>query len=1205
MDLYHEYDNPVLNEMAKTALEKGWIKESGKYFKSNAVLKFQEEYNGLLSLFPEIKSTELPILEEDSVYGPITKKASSNLNKLLFSDKIKSYASNSPLLMTSLEAARDKMQHDFDEDDKNETSRVFTSFWVPGLNDLKKVLFGLKKVVPLDKVSPFAMAGSKDSGKSVPGSPLPTIEGPPSVDTGKMPKGPYADTEEIKPKPPKTLVDADPSNIFPELKGSGKAAPGSPLPAMKSPPSVGTGKMPKGPYADMEKNKPDEAADDGVYANLKHTIITEAKETIEQLVSLATDLDQMGSTAEAISIDKQLRAYRTDVEDLLKQSSSELYDIFKETGESFINSAHPGGGVTIAPASDEGGKVETIVEEHKKMLDRATKAPTGKLASTFNGLVALANRLDRDGKEEAAELVDKTIRQITNESPFVGRDLVSEATNPSDIHASIKKEAFLPLVTPVLILGPLLPAVLAVEHIQSLSSVVDGLEEDLADFIKALGYFIKDKEFGELSKGVIRTLDPFTEKIVSLDDTYNRKEVLQQAKAIGELAKALRSQSRFIKSIIKDSWFGGRWAGRAKRLSGTLKSLGESIKKYDRACRLLAKQLKQEGDVSGSAGKESGGVDSKKDKSPSKASKSSDAKILSRAIAALNTLESLFQNVDAVYKIFKTEESVKKWEAWIKTSRENLKSKKDSITYNELIKLEGFVKRLRNAIKKIKKSGHLNYNMKKMALVMPDIPPELSGGDQKKKPNAGKGYRRRRKPRGNPNVTEFQKAIKLAGFGRYVGTVDGIWGKKTATAWNEFRKKLIAEGYTKASNKLADLNINAQNKKTIPGNIIDAIKWAKGYANLVKPITFNFKNNSINSDELNDLHSLYGLVDRVDPSPTTASILDKRISKRAGPGKVSLPFFYEDEKKEDKTMPGEADKKKEDPRKEKAKKFLNDLNRALNGALGRQIVMNNGNDALVRLRSQISKLFAEMSGKIVSGPGDYQNTGDIMAIINILRRNGFQFKKHPDGTITMTDPSGRSIRKNWGDFTKFVYNNYSNFGGGHSGHGGHPSGGKAGAAMKDIMSMANEIPGFNRMGNPDSFARYVTVKSSKPGYGDMRYWNAIRSLRQGFGFGNKKDDTYLQSGKETKAQRYWLGIKFVDMYQNMIGHIENRIDRYVQTGLPENMFTQVNSTLNRKKQYLEYLADQLRAMAPAKLPSIQQTTPVTKRPTAESEEAKK
>ena len=322
--------------------------------------------------------------------------------------------------------------------------------------------------------------------------------------------------------------------------------------------------------------------DSDVFASVKHAITSEAKETIEQLITLANELDQMGATAEAVSIDKQLRAYRNDVGNLLKQSDEKLYDIFKETGESLINSAHPGGGVTIAPATDEGGKVGTIVEEQKKMIDKATKAPTGKLASTISELVSLASRLDSEGKEEAAHIVDKTIRDIVRESPFAGRDLAIEASNPNDNSASIKKEALEPITITLL-------TTLAIYLVRS--HMVDELNEDIEDFIDIVREFMGD--YGAETANILEEIEPFVGVFSTLKSKPTAEEVKLVIKSIEKFRSALRNITKDVTFLIKDSWFGGTIIGRAASLKDGFKTLGMSLGRFQSRVRSAMKNIKR------------------------------------------------------------------------------------------------------------------------------------------------------------------------------------------------------------------------------------------------------------------------------------------------------------------------------------------------------------------------------------------------------------------------------------------------------------------------------------------------------------------------------------------------------------------------------------------------------------------------------------
>lgn len=152
---------------------------------------------------------------------------------------------------------------------------------------------------------------------------------------------------------------------------------------------------------------------------------------ISRLVALANDLDAMGAEDAALAVDRRLVLY--------KEAVDKLYDVHGETGDKLVEMAHPGGGPVLVPAKDEGGKVETIVEEHKKMVDRSTKKPTGKIAEVIQKLVVRANALEDAGEIEAARAVDRAIEQLREVSlPFVNRGTALEAAGSEYKNASIK-----------------------------------------------------------------------------------------------------------------------------------------------------------------------------------------------------------------------------------------------------------------------------------------------------------------------------------------------------------------------------------------------------------------------------------------------------------------------------------------------------------------------------------------------------------------------------------------------------------------------------------------------------------------------------------------------------------------------------------------------------------------------------------------------
>lgn len=246
---------------------------------------------------------------------------------------------------------------------------------------------------------------------------------------------------------------------------------------------------------------------------------------INELIVLANDLDEMGETKVATAVDEQLRLYKTAVD--------KLYDITGETGEQLIGEAHPGGGPTMVPAKDEGGKVETIVEEQKKDLAVIDKQPTGKQAAFIaKQLVALANRLDAEGKVEAALLVDKTLAELREGSarPFV------------------VKQAIAPLLIGLALIG--LPLA------SFLFSKSEELYNDLEDYLAILDKLAKDNpEYGSYGKELHTKLEPyinfFKQPIPTVKD-LKRKDYVQVLQQFGK--NILPELEKITSSIPKDYW---------------------------------------------------------------------------------------------------------------------------------------------------------------------------------------------------------------------------------------------------------------------------------------------------------------------------------------------------------------------------------------------------------------------------------------------------------------------------------------------------------------------------------------------------------------------------------------------------------------------------------------------------------------------------
>ena len=154
---------------------------------------------------------------------------------------------------------------------------------------------------------------------------------------------------------------------------------------------------------------------------------------VNELISLANDLDKMGEVKAAIAVDNQLSLY--------KIAMDKLYDITGETGEQLLNSAHPEGSVTLAPAQNDGGVVETAVDQQKKNIAVVSKDPTGKYASTIKSLIATANRLESEGNISDAEKVDRAINELIKKNPFLHNGVAKAAsTSINKKYAAVDKE---------------------------------------------------------------------------------------------------------------------------------------------------------------------------------------------------------------------------------------------------------------------------------------------------------------------------------------------------------------------------------------------------------------------------------------------------------------------------------------------------------------------------------------------------------------------------------------------------------------------------------------------------------------------------------------------------------------------------------------------------------------------------------------------
>ena len=188
-----------------------------------------------------------------------------------------------------------------------------------------------------------------------------------------------------------------------------------------------------GRYTEVEPTYQDRESR-GLMAEDKTMTLKRNAEIMKELVALASDLEELGANKVAQVVDKETRRF--------KKAMDGLYDVTGETGKDLIDEAHPGGGVVIAPSQEEGGKVETIIEEQEKNIKKVLKDPTGKYAKYINELIILANKFEDEGKVEEAKMIDKTISELHEAAkrPFLNKDLVSGATKSNDLLAPKKAE---------------------------------------------------------------------------------------------------------------------------------------------------------------------------------------------------------------------------------------------------------------------------------------------------------------------------------------------------------------------------------------------------------------------------------------------------------------------------------------------------------------------------------------------------------------------------------------------------------------------------------------------------------------------------------------------------------------------------------------------------------------------------------------------
>jgi len=507
------------------------------------------------------------------------------------------------------------------------------------------------------------------------------------------------------------------------------------------------------------------------------------------LVSLAGDLEKMGEHKAARAVDRQLAIY--------KAALDRLYDITGETGEQLIDKAHPGGGPTMAPAADEGGKVETIVEEQRKNIERATKAPTGKYAFVVRQLVSLANRLEGEGKANAVASVDKALRDIERRAslPFVGN---------AGLHNIERKAKQVGDDTEL--------RVAFAKKIRSLSGKAAKIEGAVEDQ-HWIGPSEREKDYW-----------------ISWNFGSRKRNCQEYDQFADDAKEALAWWAVNIGSFLKSGKM-SKLAVSVRQMTGVFKTIGEyyEIVKDDNSPNALYDDFKATADsiIAAVGALEKGnrnkaleylGIKAKEKEAPSKPGASPSAvKMLdaTSAQAKYKSLLSRFRNAlrnpkddEKLLSAFsKRHVGLDSLFKWIQKELSQVDKMSDATVVKQRNMVRKYIKQLVQrgaiAVQAGNRSDLIRKLAEKPAQTAPQQPkgqsgglPELATGKPRRVPT---GQRRRPRVQYDADVARLQVMMAKAGYRSMMPTTfktgkpDGKWGKETAKVWNQVLRKKFLE----------------------------------------------------------------------------------------------------------------------------------------------------------------------------------------------------------------------------------------------------------------------------------------------------------------------------------------------------------------------------------------------------------------------------
>jgi hypothetical protein len=213
----------------------------------------------------------------------------------------------------------------------------------------------------------------------------------------------------------------------------------------------------------------------------------------------------------------------TPVKDHRRYEPSKEYGVTKETAEDLVEKAHPKD-ARPAEAMGDGGLVENIIQQQKKDIEVATQMPsgalTGKHAKLVNSLVSFANKLEGEGKADAAARIDRTIERL--------------AVIPFDEGFHKESIAFLAAIIPALkaILwgGAAVGAAGGAWHMfgTKLTSSRENMSEDIQDIIDVANSVGEDPALSRLTNKLREILLPYVTKFKQPMPTPGQEAELKQ-----------------------------------------------------------------------------------------------------------------------------------------------------------------------------------------------------------------------------------------------------------------------------------------------------------------------------------------------------------------------------------------------------------------------------------------------------------------------------------------------------------------------------------------------------------------------------------------------------------------------------------------------------------------------------------------------------